>query len=270
MPSAPNSGPAGASSTLPGFDPRAALIESRPSEPALPGQALLFSNLEYLFARMRAERDFPRWSPELLRDRRRPSQPLTAETLTQASVLIALVGHSDPTIVFTRRTDDLSSHAGQVSFPGGRAEPEDVSAEATALREAHEEIGLHPAQVRVLGRLPQYVTVTGFCVTPVIGHLDSVPQFRRDRREVAEIFQVPLSFLFNPSNHEVRIVPAQHSPTGELIRFYAMPYRTRQTSRNVDDVAADELREFFIWGATAAMLRNFYHLLSAAWWQRAT
>jgi 8-oxo-dGTP pyrophosphatase MutT (NUDIX family) len=233
-----------------GFDPTSAECEARPPEPALPDQALSFAALASLFRRIQAEPDFPSWSPELLRDRRRPVRPVTDADAVRASVLIPIVGIDAPQVILTKRTTGLSSHAGQVSFPGGRAEPDDHSTEDTALREAQEEIGLDPGAVTILGRLPDYFTASGFCVTPVIGHIARPPQYRPDEREVADIFHVPLSFLMNPHNHQVRVVPAERSPTGERIQFYAMPYQ-----------------EFFIWGATAAMLRNLYHLLHAGWRQ---
>ncbi|MBU3724874.1 MAG: CoA pyrophosphatase [Burkholderiaceae bacterium] len=237
-----------------GFDPRAARIESQPTEPALPERALSFSVLEDIFSRMRAQPKFPRWSPEMVQDRRRPLRPVTRETAVRASVLIPFTGEQQVSIVLTQRTEDLSSHAGQVSFPGGRAEASDPSEEHTALREAHEEIGVHPQCIAVWGRLPDYMTATGFLVTPVLGRITAASGYVRDQREVADVFEVPLSFLMNPANHQVRVVPAHESPTGELIRFYAMPYLS----------PAHAHREFFIWGATAAMLRNLYHLLSAA------
>lgn len=233
-----------------GFDPESADIEARPSEPALPEQALSFSGLEAIFHRARSEPGFPIWTPELLRDRRKPVRPVTAETVIPASVLIPLIGSDTPQVVLTQRTVGLSSHAGQISFPGGRAEDHDPSPEATALREAQEEIGLAPDSVQLLGRLPDYFTATGFRVTPVIGRVPVRSHFEPDAREVAEIFQVPLAFLMNPDHHQVRVIPADRSPTGERIQFYAMPYQG-----------------FFIWGATAAMLRNLYHFLGAAWRQ---
>lgn len=237
-----------------GFDPRATRIESRPIEPALPERALSLSALEQLFSRMRTQPQFPRWSPELVQDRRRPLRPVTRETAVRASVLIPFAGEQQVSIVLTQRTEDLSSHAGQVSFPGGRAESTDPSEEHTALREAHEEIGVHPDQVAVWGRLPDYMTATGFLVTPVLGRITAAAEYVKDAREVADVFEVPLAFLMNPANHQVRFVPAHESPTGELIRFYAMPYASPMHGN----------REFFIWGATAAMLRNLYHLLAAA------
>lgn len=243
------------SQALPGFDPQAADIEPLIQEPALPEQALSFSHLEQVFSRIQRQRDFPRWSPEQLRDRRRPLVPVTRETATRASVLIPLMLSCEPLgsiqVVLTQRTADLSSHAGQVSFPGGRAESHDESPHVTALREAHEEIGLHPERVKVWGEMPDYLTATGFLVTPVIGHVASSAEFSKDPREVAHIFQVPLSFLMDPANHQRRLVTADKSPTGEAIRFFAMPYEN-----------------FFIWGATAAILRNLYRLLWAAWDQR--
>lgn len=247
-----------------GFDPQAAALEPHPAEPVLPEQALSFSHLDAVFARRRAHwqahqaalgrptRDLPHWAPEMLQDRRRPRVPVTRETATRASVLIALA-HQDAhdermELVLTQRTADLSSHAGQVSFPGGRAEAHDASPQATALREAQEEIGLAPGQVEIWGEMPEYLTATGFLVTPVIGRITSTPSFSKDVREVAEIFQVPLAFAMNPANHQRRVIPADQSPTGETIRFFAIPYGN-----------------FFIWGATAAMLRNLYRLLAAAW-----
>lgn len=225
---------------------------------------MLFSSLEILFGRIESESDFPLWTPELLRDRRRPVRPLTPETATPASVLIALLGSDSaeqgPSVILTKRTQDLSTHAGQVSFPGGRAESTDATAEQTAIREASEEIGLDPAAVRVWGRLPDYLTATGFRIAPVIARVDAqAAAFARDQREVEEIFHVPLSFLMNPANHQVRLLPAERSPTGELIRFYAMPFRGEALT------SPGQIQEFFIWGATASMLRNLYHLLWAAW-----
>ena len=225
---------------------------------------MLFSSLEILFGRIETESDFPLWTPELLRDRRRPVRPVTPETATPASVLIALLGSNiaeqGPSVILTKRTQDLSTHAGQVSFPGGRAESTDATAEQTAIREASEEIGLDPAAVRVWGRLPDYLTATGFRVSPVIARVDAqATAFERDQREVEEIFHVPLSFLMNPANHQVRLLPAERSPTGELIRFYAMPFRGEALT------SPGQIQEFFIWGATASMLRNLYHLLWAAW-----
>ncbi|MFM8630458.1 MAG: NUDIX hydrolase, partial [Betaproteobacteria bacterium] len=161
-----------------------------------------FSSLEMLFGRIESESDFPLWTPELLRDRRRPVRLLTPETATPASVLIALLGSDSaeqgPSVILTKRTQDLSTHAGQVSFPGGRAEPTDATAEQTAIREASEEIGLDPAAVRIWGRLPDYLTATGFRISPVIARVDAqAAAFERDQREVEEIFHVPLSFLMN-------------------------------------------------------------------------
>lgn len=236
-----------------GFDPRSAQIDSVASEPALPGQALGHASVQAIFERAREEPGFPRWQPELLRDRRRPLIPVTDETAIRASVLVTLVGSDPLSMVLTERTTHLSSHAGQISFPGGRAEASDQNETMTALREAREEIGIDPSSVSVLGRLPDYFTATGFRVTPVIGWASLPDRLMPDPEEVADIFTVPLSFLMNPRHHQVRVVPADQSPTGETIRFYAMPYPS----------PAHDQREFFIWGATAAMIRNLYHFLAA-------
>ena len=236
-----------------GFDPRAAAIESIGAEPALPEQALLFSSLANIFGQSQTNPQFPVWTPELVQDRRRPVRPFTPESAVRASVLITLVGEAVPSVVLTQRTQRLSDHAGQVSFPGGRAEPSDASEAITALREAQEEIGLDPDLVSVWGWLPDYLTATGYRVAPVIGWVPRPNPFVIDPSEVAELFHVPLTYLMNPAHHQVRIVQAHESPTGERIRFYAMPYVSPE----------HDGREFFIWGATAAMLRNLYHFLSA-------
>jgi 8-oxo-dGTP pyrophosphatase MutT (NUDIX family) len=162
-------------------------------------------------------------------------------SLTPASVLMPVLEREhELTMLFTRRTAQLRSHSGQISFPGGRAEPADPTPEFTALRETHEEIGLAPERVRVLGRLGDYSTRTGFRITPVVGAVAAPFELRPDAGEVDEVFEVPLSFLLDPRNHQ------RHSREfqGEMRWFYAIPYR-----------------DYYIWGATAGILVNLYRHL---------
>lgn len=166
-----------------------------------------------------------------------------------AAVLVPLVVREEGiTVLLTQRADHLNDHAGQVSFPGGRHEPFDANATATALREAQEEVGLDPERVEVLGSLPDYLTGTGFRVTPVVALVHPPFTVKADSLEVAEVFEVPLSFLMDPARHEVRVFRWE----GGERRFFAMPYPR-------GDAAGD----YFIWGATAGMLRNFYRFLAA-------
>jgi 8-oxo-dGTP pyrophosphatase MutT (NUDIX family) len=166
-----------------------------------------------------------------------------------ATVLVAhVVRDQGLSVLLTQRADHLSDHAGQISFPGGRREPEDANAAATALREAHEEVGLAPERVEVLGAMPDYLTGTGFRVTPVVALVHPPFTLTADTLEVADIFEVPLAFLMNPAHHEVRLFKWE----GGERRFFAMPY-----------VASEKKAPYFIWGATAGMLRNFYRFLAA-------
>jgi 8-oxo-dGTP pyrophosphatase MutT (NUDIX family) len=160
-----------------------------------------------------------------------------------AAVLIGLVMRAEGlTVLLTERTAHLHDHAGQVSFPGGRVEPEDDGAKATALRETEEEIGLRADYIEIIGALPEYTTGTGFRVTPVVGLVAPGFELKPDPFEVANVFEVPLAFLMDPKHHETR-----RATVGDVVRsFYTMPYR-----------------EHFIWGATAAMLRNLYRFLAA-------
>jgi 8-oxo-dGTP pyrophosphatase MutT (NUDIX family) len=154
--------------------------------------------------------------------------------LTGAAVLVALVQRPEgATVLLTKRTDHLRDHPGQISFPGGRVEPEDVSPEHTALREAQEEIGLDPRLPKILGFLPEYRTGTGFSVTPVVALLNPSFELSLDDFEVAEAFEVPLSFLLNPINHEQHVIDVR----GEPRQYYAMRFGSH-----------------FIWGATAGMI----------------
>lgn len=123
-----------------------------------------------------------------------------------AAVLVPLVARETGlTVLLTQRADHLNDHAGQISFPGGRREPYDRDAVATALREANEEIGLAAEPVEILGALPDYLTGTGFCVTPIVGLVHPPFTVQADTLEVAEIFEVPLAFLMSPANHQVRV-----------------------------------------------------------------
>lgn len=167
-----------------------------------------------------------------------------------AAVLVPLVVRDTGlTVLLTQRADHLNDHAGQVSFPGGRREPFDRDATATALREAKEEIGLAGERVEILGALPDFLTGTGFCVSPVVGLVHPPFTVQADTFEVAEIFEVPLAFLMDPANHEVRVFRWD----GGERRFFAMPYPR-----------GDAHGHYFIWGATAGMLRNLYRFLAAS------
>ena len=188
----------------------------------------------------------PTWQPEIAVERR-----FTEREPTHASVLVPLVKREGLTVLLTQRTDHLTDHPGQISFPGGRVEHDDADATATALREAREEIGLHASHVDVLGVLPTYTTGTGFIVTPVVALVEPGFTVTADPFEVAEVFEVPLSFLMTPANHRHHAIEFG----GVRREFLSMPWQ---------GVGPDgEPRRYFIWGATAAMLRNFYRFLSA-------
>ncbi len=158
------------------------------------------------------------------------------DALTPAAVLFPIVLRDvAPTVLLTQRTAHLRDHAGQIAFPGGRVEADDRSAVDTALRETEEEIGLARERVDILGFLPEYRTGTGFRVTPVVALVRPPFELNPDPFEVAEAFEVPLGFLLDPANHR------RHSLhyRGALRHYFAMPYG-----------------DYFIWGATAGMIRS--------------
>jgi 8-oxo-dGTP pyrophosphatase MutT (NUDIX family) len=141
------------------------------------------------------------------------------------------------TVLLTVRAPHLKMHSGQVSFPGGRVDPQDASAEAAALREAGEEIGLDAGRVELLGRLPDYRTGTGYLITPVVGILSPPFDLRPDPGEVSEVFEVPLAILLDPANHRLDSREWQ----GRLRQFFVIPHERHH-----------------IWGATAGMIVNLY------------
>lgn len=214
------------------FDPRQLAIDAIAGEAAVAAERLHPEWLRRRFA------EPPDWVPEVADEARfRAAEP------TRASVLVPLVQREGGlTILFTERTANLSSHAGQISFPGGRHELSDRSPVDTALRETEEEVGLARRHVDVLGLLPEYHTGTGYRVTPVVALVAPPFELRADPAEVAEIFEVPLAFLMDGLNHQ-RLSAMR--PEGRR-SFYAMPYQ-----------------RFYIWGATAGMLRNLFHFLRA-------
>ena len=187
----------------------------------------------------------PLWAPEKLGD----GGQFDGYERSNASVLVPLVQRDKGlTLLLTQRTAHLRDHAGQISFPGGRAEPGDVDAVDTALRETEEEVGLARRHVEVIGALPVYRTVTNFDVTPVVALVSPPFEIRPDSFEVAEVFEVPLAFLMTPAHHRRHLF--EHE--GHRREFLSMPWPR-----------PDGQGEYFIWGATAAMLRNFYRLLAA-------
>jgi 8-oxo-dGTP pyrophosphatase MutT (NUDIX family) len=166
-----------------------------------------------------------------------------AENLIPAAVLIPVVNREDELkVLFTRRAANLAQHAGQISFPGGHIEESDNEPIDAALRETEEEVGLPRHHIDVIGQLENYISRTGFEITPIVGVIEPPFTVVPQPSEVAEVFEVPLSFLLNPENHH------RHTReiSGENREFYAMPYG-----------------EYYIWGVTAGILVNLYEYLSS-------
>ncbi|MEB0116339.1 CoA pyrophosphatase [Undibacterium sp. RTI2.2] len=217
------------------FNPEDLPVQSLATEAAVPASRLSADWLRQHFLQP------PTWTPELA-DEHLLS---TITSFKPASVLIPLVMRDQGlTLLLTHRAAHLNDHAGQISFPGGRCEDSDGSVVETALREAEEEVGLHRKHVDVIGILPEYLTGTGYQVTPVVALIQPPFELKIDSSEVASLFEVPLSFLMDGQNYQRR---AFDLPNGQGQRvFYAIPYQ-----------------QHFIWGATAGMLRNLFHLLRA-------
>lgn len=223
-------------SKLPNFDPREAPVVGVDTHlPPVDLQLLAPQALRRRFA------EPPAWEPEVWAERR-----FTDRQPAKASVLVPLVMRERPTVLLTERTTHLSTHSGQVAFPGGKQDDTDVDAADTALREAHEEIGLERALAEVIGTMPTYTTGTMFIITPVIALVPPDYRLTLNAYEVADAFEVPLDFLMNPAHHRRHAIEF----SGVRREWFSMPY-----------VHAG--KERFIWGATAAMLRNFYRFLSA-------
>ncbi|MGB9110486.1 MAG: CoA pyrophosphatase [Telluria sp.] len=216
------------------LDPQRLPVDSIAGEAALPPE-----RLQAAWLRQRLARPSP-WTPELPEDLR-----ARFPTLRRAAVLIPIVERAGGlTILLTQRTAHLNNHAGQISFPGGSADELDSSAIETALRETEEEIGLARRHIEIVGVLPDHVTASSYLVTPVIGLVTPPFELVAESNEVAEIFEVPLAFLMNGMHHQRMSFDL---PDGAGRRsFYAMQWE-----------------RFFIWGATAGMLRNLFHLLRA-------
>jgi 8-oxo-dGTP pyrophosphatase MutT (NUDIX family) len=220
---------------LPNFDPRQAPVIGVDGHlPKLSPGALQPQALIHRFAHQHV------WTPELVSEPR-----FSGGAPVHASVLIPLVMRDRLTVLLTQRTTHLSSHSGQVAFPGGKADMQDVDATATALREAQEEIGLSSDFVQVLGVLPTYTTGSAFIVTPVVALVHEGFGIQANPHEVADIFEVPLDFLMDPANHRRHAIDW----AGARREWLSMPY-------------VDGEHERYIWGATAGMLRNFYRFLS--------
>lgn len=224
---------------LPSFDPRLVPLAvpgaQEPPLAAVAPQRLTAPALRQRFAHP------PPWVPEL-----RSEPRFTERQPAQAAVLMPVVMRERPSLILTQRTDHLSTHSGQVALPGGRVDPEDGGVIPAALREAHEEIGLDPARVEVIGTLPEYVTGTAFHVTPVVALVEPGFALVPNPFEVADVFEVPLDYLMDPAHHRLHAMALD----GHERRWYSMPYADGQVER-------------FIWGATAGMLRNLYRFLSA-------
>ncbi|HPG88759.1 MAG TPA: CoA pyrophosphatase [Hyphomicrobium sp.] len=162
-------------------------------------------------------------------------QPDSGAPLKLAAVLVGICARDPLTVLLTERTPNLTAHAGQIAFPGGRIDDTDPDAEAAALREANEEIGLDSRLVERLGYLDPYRTSTGYLITPVVALITPRFNLSINPAEVADVFEVPLAFLMNETNHRIE----SREWRGAKRQFYTMPYE-----------------QHYIWGATAGIIRS--------------
>jgi 8-oxo-dGTP pyrophosphatase MutT (NUDIX family) len=229
---------------LPKFDPRS--IPVLGIDDHLAGVALERLTPQALRERFRHP---PIWTPEHSVEKR-----FSDREPALAAVLLPLVMRDELTLLLTQRSSQLRAHSGQVAFPGGRTDESDQDAVDTALREAHEEVGLPRHHVEVLGTLPTYVTGSAFIITPVVALVTPGFQLQPNPEEVADVFEVPLSYLMNPANHRRH----EMAFDGGIRQWLSMPY-----TDPVNEADDGEAIERYIWGATAGMLRNLYRFLSA-------
>ena len=229
---------------LPKFDPRS--IPVLGIDDHLAGVALERLTPQALRERFRHP---PVWTPEHSVEKR-----FSDREPALAAVLLPLVMRDELTLLLTQRSSQLRAHSGQVAFPGGRTDESDHDAVDTALREAHEEVGLPRHHVEVLGTLPTYVTGSAFIITPVVALVKPGFELQPNPEEVADVFEVPLGYLMNPANHRRHEMAFDDG----IRQWLSMPY-----SDPVNEADDGEPRERYIWGATAGMLRNLYRFLSA-------
>jgi len=223
----------------PAFDPHVQpWVVSTQAFTAVPSQYLTVDAVKsVLSANIQRPLDIPDES-----DRRHPGREGTP---VEAAVLVPLVMRPEGlTVLLTQRTAHLNDHAGQISFPGGKIETTDEDAIAAALRETEEETGLSREYVQVLGGLPRYLTATGFAISPITALVEPGFTLSPDTFEVAEVFEVPLSFLTNPANFRLHRAELADGTTRQ---YYSAPWN-----------------QYFIWGATAAMLLGMCQILSEA------